>query len=123
MYDSSPDVLWGAAASPESLADPQPSNRFFVYLQRTAPRRAAPWGPESTGAGRGLKALKVGAILIITVFLVFVASFVILRTKRHSSTEDAPALPPAGPGPRGLFGDAADDDESPSENPELVRRG
>jgi hypothetical protein len=51
------------------------------------------------------KALKVSAIFIIAVFLIFVASFVILRTKRSSSREDAHHLPP-GVSPRGLFDDA-----------------
>jgi hypothetical protein len=48
----------------------------------------------------------VSAILIITVFLIFVASFAILRTKRPSSREDTEHLPP-GVRPRGLFDDAA----------------
>jgi hypothetical protein len=65
----------------------------------------------------------VGAILVITIFLVFVASFAILRTKRSSSTEDAQQLPP-GLSPRGLFGgDEGGGAEPPSETPEQVRRG
>ncbi|MDT5157435.1 MAG: hypothetical protein QOC99_2651 [Acidobacteriota bacterium] len=48
------------------------------------------------------KALKVSAILIITVFLIFVASFAILRTKRTPSKEDTEHLPP-GVSARGLF--------------------
>jgi hypothetical protein len=48
----------------------------------------------------------VAAILIISVFLIFVASLAILRTKRSSSQEDAEQLPP-GVSPRGLFGDAS----------------
>jgi hypothetical protein len=47
----------------------------------------------------------VSAILIITVFLIFVASFAILRTKRPSSKEDTERLPP-GVSPRGLFDEA-----------------
>lgn len=62
----------------------------------------------------------MSAILIISVFLLFVASFAILRTKRSSSKADAGELP-AGLSPRGLF-DAPDDD-TPEESPEQVRRG
>jgi hypothetical protein len=64
----------------------------------------------------------VSAILIISVFLLFAASFAILRTKRSRSKEDAGELPP-GVSPRGLFGDAADEDETPKESPEQIRRG
>jgi hypothetical protein len=64
----------------------------------------------------------VSAILIISVFLVIVASFAILRTKRSSSKEDAHELP-AGLSPRGLFDAAADDSEIPKESPEQVKRG
>jgi hypothetical protein len=63
----------------------------------------------------------VSAILIISVFLLFVASLAILRTKRSSSKEETRELP-AGLSPRGLF-DAARDDETPKESPEQVRRG
>jgi hypothetical protein len=63
----------------------------------------------------------VSAILIISVFLLFVATLAILRTKRSTSKEDAHELP-AGVSPRGLF-DAAHDDETPKESPEQVRRG
>jgi hypothetical protein len=45
----------------------------------------------------------VGAILAITIFLAFVASFVIIRTKRAQSKPDAGQLPPV-MHPRGLFG-------------------
>ena len=62
----------------------------------------------------------MSAILIISVFLLFVASFAILRTKRSSSRGDAPELP-AGVSPCGLF-DAAPD-ETPKESPEQARRG
>lgn len=62
----------------------------------------------------------MGAILIITVFLVFVASFALLRTKRDSSTEDAHELPP-GVSPRGLFGEEPRA-EPPAETPEQARR-
>jgi hypothetical protein len=65
----------------------------------------------------------VSAILIISVFLVFVVSFAILRTKRSSSRGAFAELPP-GPAPRPLFADAADADaEKPSETPEQVLRG
>ena len=64
----------------------------------------------------------MSAILIISVFLVFVATFAILRTKRSSSKEDAQELP-AGLSPRGLFDAAADDDEILKESPEQIRRG
>jgi broad specificity phosphatase PhoE len=63
----------------------------------------------------------VSAILIISVLLVFVASFAILRTKRSSSKVDTAELPP-GVSPRGLFGDTADEDEIPKESPEQLRR-
>jgi hypothetical protein len=46
----------------------------------------------------------VSAILIISVFLAFVATFAILRTKRSRSNEEADPLPPHGA--RGLFADA-----------------
>ena len=64
----------------------------------------------------------MSAILIISVFLAFVASFAILRTKRSSSTGDAGELPP-GVSPRGLFDYAPAADETPSESPGQVRRG
>jgi hypothetical protein len=47
----------------------------------------------------------VSAILIISVFLIFVASLALLRTKRQRSDEGSEQLPP-GVGPRGLFADA-----------------
>jgi hypothetical protein len=47
----------------------------------------------------------VSAILIISVFLIFVASLALLRTKRQRSDEGLEQLPP-GSGPRGLFADA-----------------
>jgi hypothetical protein len=64
----------------------------------------------------------VSAILIISVFLLFVATFAILRTKRSSSRGDAPELP-AGFSPRGLFDPPPGDDETPKESPEQTRRG
>ena len=64
----------------------------------------------------------MSAILIISVFLLFVASFAILRTKRSSSRGDAHELPP-GVSPRGLFDAASQDDETPKESPEQIRRG
>ncbi|HEX7316538.1 MAG TPA: hypothetical protein VF297_21735 [Pyrinomonadaceae bacterium] len=64
----------------------------------------------------------MSAILIISVFLLFVASFAILRTKRSSSRGDAPELP-AGVSPRSLFDAAPEDDETPKESPEQIRRG
>jgi len=48
----------------------------------------------------------VSAILIISVFLIFVATLAILRTKRPPSNEEAEYLPP-GLSPRGLFDDSA----------------
>ena len=63
----------------------------------------------------------MSAILIISVFLVFVASFAILRTKRSSSKEDARELT-YGVSPRGLF-DPPAADEIPGESPEQIRRG
>ncbi len=63
----------------------------------------------------------MSAILIISVFLLFVASFAILRTKRSRSKEVAGELPP-GVTPRGLF-DVAPADETPKESPEQLRRG
>lgn len=62
----------------------------------------------------------MSAILIISVFLLFVASFAILRTKRSRSKEVAGELPP-GVRARGLF-DAAPD-ETPRESPAQRRRG
>ena len=62
----------------------------------------------------------MSAILIISIFLAFVASFAILRTKRSRSREDAGELPP-GLSPRGLFDAPAD--ETPKESPEQVKRG
>jgi hypothetical protein len=62
----------------------------------------------------------VSAILIISVFLAFVASFAILRTKRSSSKGDAGELPP-GVSPRGLFDAPAD--ETHKERPQQGRRG
>jgi hypothetical protein len=64
----------------------------------------------------------VSAILIISVFLLFVASFAILRTKRPRSKEVAGELP-AGVSPRGLFDVAPADEELFKESPEQVRRG
>jgi hypothetical protein len=64
----------------------------------------------------------LSAILIISVLLVFVASFAILRTKRSRSQEVAGELPP-GISPRGLFDAPSQDDETPKESPEQVRRG
>jgi hypothetical protein len=63
----------------------------------------------------------VSAILIISVFLLFVASFAILRTKRSSSRDDATELPP-GVSPRGLFDAPARDEEAPRQSPEQIRR-
>lgn len=61
----------------------------------------------------------MSAILIISVFLLFVASFAILRTKRSRSQEAAGELPP-GISPRGLFDTPAD--ETPKISPVQVRR-
>lgn len=63
----------------------------------------------------------MSAILIISVFLLFVASFAILRTKRSSSRGDTHELPP-GVSPRGLFEPDACDEQTPKENLEQVRR-
>ena len=49
----------------------------------------------------------MGAILAITILLVFVASFAVYRTKRAQSKRDADELPPAMP-PRALFGGDGD---------------
>ena len=64
----------------------------------------------------------MSAILIISVFLLFAASFAILRTRRSSSRGDAHELPPV-VSPRGLFDPASPGDEIPGENPEQKRRG
>jgi hypothetical protein len=64
----------------------------------------------------------VSAILIISVFLLFVATFAILRTKRSGSKEVAGELPP-GVSARGLFDATPEDDETPKESPEQIRRG
>jgi hypothetical protein len=68
----------------------------------------------------------VSAILIITVLLVFAASFAILRTRRSPSTPDVEPLPP-GVSPRGLF-DVADEavpdaGGADEETPEKLRAG
>jgi len=63
----------------------------------------------------------VSAILIISVFLLFVASYAILRTKRSSSQDDARELPPV-LSPRGLFEESSRVEEIPSESPEQRRR-
>ena len=70
----------------------------------------------------GAQALKVSAILIISVFLLFVATFAILRTKRSRSGEAAGELPP-GVSPRGLFDADSHVSETPAESPEQARRG
>jgi len=62
----------------------------------------------------------VSAILIISVLLIFVASFAILRTRRHTSTEDTQRLPP-GLSPRGLF-DAPDAAEEARAREEARQR-
>ncbi|HEX8145656.1 MAG TPA: hypothetical protein VF591_00520 [Pyrinomonadaceae bacterium] len=64
----------------------------------------------------------MSAILIISVFLAFVASYAIIRTKRSRSQQDAGELPP-GVSPRGLFAEESGADETPGESPEQVRRG
>jgi hypothetical protein len=92
----------------------------FTYVQdgrhdgRTARRE-----PKTSGAGPEPKPFKVGALLAITIFLLFVASFAIIRTRRAQSTREA-ELPPMAP-PRGLFGgdedagDAAREDDARHE--------
>ncbi|PYS85609.1 MAG: hypothetical protein DMF67_00245 [Acidobacteria bacterium] len=65
----------------------------------------------------------MSAILIISVFLIFVASLALLRTKRPRSNEEAEQLPPRF-GSRGLFGGDAlgspgggsNDDAEPEKN-------
>lgn len=61
----------------------------------------------------------MSAILIISVFLLFAASFAILRTRRSRSGEDAPELPPF-ERPRPLFAGTAD--ETPKETAGQMRR-
>jgi len=61
---------------------------------------------QSRMGRRGVKMLS--AILIISIFLVFVASFALLRTKRSPSNESSDYLPP-GISPRGLFDEPAVD--------------
>jgi hypothetical protein len=65
----------------------------------------------------------VSAILIISVLLVFAASFAILRTRRAPSSHEAEPLPP-GVSPRGLF-DAAEPAgaRAGAETPEKLRAG
>jgi hypothetical protein len=115
-------TLTGAAASP----DPEPPRNLLAIFsyntngQRHGRRLGGAKGFK--GAGRGVQALKVSAILIIAVFLLVAVSFAILRSKRSSSRNGAPELP-AGISPRGLFDAAAQDDETPEESPEQVRRG
>jgi hypothetical protein len=65
----------------------------------------------------------VSAILIISVLLVFAASYAILRTRRSPSSSDAEQLPP-GIRPRGLFAD--EEQVAPAEieeSPEKLRAG
>jgi len=66
----------------------------------------------------------VSAILIISVLLVFAASFAILRTRRSPSSADAERLPP-GISPRGLFDDADQDapadGDADDETPEKLK--
>jgi len=63
----------------------------------------------------------VSAILIISVFLIFVATLVILRTKRSPSNEETEYLPP-GLRPRGLFDDRAADSLDEGSAEESQRR-
>ncbi|MET0623867.1 MAG: hypothetical protein ABW250_12855 [Pyrinomonadaceae bacterium] len=65
----------------------------------------------------------MSAILIISVLLIFAASFAILRTRRSQSTPRIEPLPP-GFTPRGLFDDAeAPDGDDARENAEEIRAG
>lgn len=65
----------------------------------------------------------MSAILIISVLLIFAASFAILRTRRSQSTPEAERLPP-GFAPRGLFDDAeAPDGDEARENAKEIRAG
>ena len=71
----------------------------------------------------------MSAILIISVFLIFVATLAILRTKRSPSNEETEYLPP-GLRPRGLFDDRAagslgegSEDESKKRASEEFERG
>jgi len=71
----------------------------------------------------------VSAILIISVFLIFVATLAVLRTKRSPSNEETEYLPP-GLRPRGLFDDRAvgslgegSEDESERRASEEFERG
>jgi hypothetical protein len=65
----------------------------------------------------------VSAILIISVLLIFAASFAILRTRRSQSTPEPERLPP-GFTPRGLFDDAEPEDGGDArENEKEVRAG
>ncbi|HEX8558764.1 MAG TPA: hypothetical protein VF668_11695 [Pyrinomonadaceae bacterium] len=63
----------------------------------------------------------MSAILIISILLVFAASFAIIRKRRHTSDGEAPRLP-EGVSPRGLFDiPDGDDAHSPLETPEELR--
>ena len=63
----------------------------------------------------------MSAILIISILLVFAASFAILRTRRSTSNEDTQHLPP-GISPRGLFDSVAEDAPAAAqESPEKLR--
>jgi hypothetical protein len=61
----------------------------------------------------------VSAILIISVLLIFAASFAILRTRRSPSNPDTEHLPP-GVSSRSLFGD--DDQSAPAEADESLEK-
>lgn len=122
MYDSSPDIAAGAAPR----RNLEPPRTFGPDFRIKPTDNAAVAGSEGARGSQvpaaGSRALKVSAILIISVFLLFAASFAILRTRRSSSRGDAPELP-AGPSPRGLFDAATGGDETPEESPEQTRRG
>lgn len=81
-----------------------PLFRIFKWTT-TAQRDFEKLRLRQSHAGRlGVKMLS--AILIISIFLVFVASFALLRTKRSPSNESSDYLPP-GISPRGLFDEPA----------------
>lgn len=99
-------LLWSGVRRPRRNRLPLrnfiPDSSYIYIGQRH--RKKRPQSSKVLGrAARRFKALKVSAILIISVILVVVASLAVFRTKRPPSNETE-YLPP-GVSPRGLFDD------------------
>src|SRR5215203_4511464 len=110
----------GGGGLAEILSRPATFWTFFRISTTDSATVAARREPKFFGVPAvGFRRYKVSAILIISVFLLFVASFAILRTKRSRSQEVAGELPD-NVSPRGLFDAPAD--ETPKLSPEQARR-